>query len=310
MGRWGRVRVAVVAIFAGLAAPAAASAMPDLRLTKVSPRDAGRQGLITPTAGRDIVAYVEISNVSAEDAPAMIVLCRRSTPGSATLAEGAARADVIPRGRTVTVGLGVAGASQPGAGRMWCKVDAVDNVPESNEANNELTADFTVEEDGYADFRVGVRGGLRPWTTEPQGHRRVAFEIFNPSRRGPASATPLEVRERLRWQFECTVPQMPWVAVRETGNMTHYPGGDVPGAGQGVATSLWLDPVNLSNHPPASGMPAMLTLQCTVRVGAFQPNVPVTHVGDSLPRPDWGSPVVWWSENVTLNLPNPESAIR
>mgnify|MGYP003578641634 CR=1 FL=1 len=81
----------------------------------------------------------------------------------------------------------------------------------------------------------------------------------------------------------------------------------MPQPGSTQQGSFWIDPVDLSGMPPVSGLPATLQMMCTITVGAFLPNNPFLHNGDTLPQPDWGSPVIWWKQSVVLNLPNPEA---
>jgi hypothetical protein len=137
-------------------------------------------------------------------------------------------------------------------------------------------------------------------------HRSVYFDVVNTSPRGPATP-PAGTVHRLRWQAVCSILQMPWVSVREAGNMSHYASGDLPQPGTSRQAAFWLFPVDLNGMPDVTGLPATLNLACKITVGAFLPNVPVVHTGDPIPHPDWGMPSVWWTQSVMLTLPNPEA---
>jgi len=113
--------------------------------------------------------------------------------------------------------------------------------------------------------------------------------------------------ERARWQAVCTIPQMLWVDVRQQGNMSLYPGGDLPAPGGNGSGAFWLWPVDLSGKPPVSTLPATLQLLCTVTTGAFPPNAAVVHAGDPSPHPDWLPVQVWSKHSVVLSLTNPQA---
>ena len=290
-----------------LSLAASAAADPDLTVSAINVRDQTRLGFITPTAGRGILVWTEIQNLSATAAPDVALLCRRSlTPGGTTLAQASVRTGRIAARARKTFSVVFPAVAEPAANHMWCIVDGGNFVRESNEDNNTMSVAFTIEANRDADFAVDL-GDFRAWNREPYGHRRVPFQVANPTQRGLATPRPPGDAPSARWQAACVVLQMPWVRVRETGNMTHYPSGELPDAGSAEPLSLWLDPVNLSGMPPPSSMPAMLNLQCDITSGLFFLG-PVVHRGDDLPQPDWMPMQVWWSKSVMLSVPNPDSA--
>ena len=302
-----KIRIALPICFLFLSLPASAAADPDLTVSAINVRDQARLGFITPTAGRGILVWTEIQNLSADAAPDVALLCRRSlTPEGTPLAQVSVRTGPIAGRARKTLSVVFPAVAEPAANHMWCIVDGGNFVRERNEANNTMSVPFTIDANRDADFAVGL-GDFKAWNKEQYGHRRVPFQVANSTQRGLAIPRPPGAGPSARWQAACVVLQMPWVNVRETGNMTHYPSGELPDAGSVDPVSLWLFPVNLSGMPPASGMPATLSLQCEITSGLFFLG-PVIHRGDDLPQPDWMPMQVWWSKSVVLNIPNPDSA--
>ena len=278
---------------------------PDVLVTKIEVRDGGRLGLIAPTAGRGISIYVEVQNRSGETAPDMNLICRRlMSAGGPTQAEATVRTGSVAANTTRTFTLAMTPAPSAGPSNMWCMVDGGNFVREADETNNTRALDFVIFADLANDFRVEIRN-LKPWSAATSNYS-ASFEVFNPGR-GP-EPPPAGVPQRLRWQAVCQLPQMPWVWIRAGPiNMSQYAGGDLPAPGQTVAGQFGLSGLDLSGKPPASSMPAMLNLNCEITVGAFMPNVPVAHINPSQITSDWGMPIVWWKQAVTLSLPNPEA---
>jgi hypothetical protein len=294
----------------------------DLVLLSLESRDYSRFGFITPTTQREIGVWVEVENRSGEDAPDVVISCRRSRSdepppteprgrGVGTPpAEGSVRTGVIRSAERKTFTVRLPAPTQPGPDQMTCTVDATNVLREVDEANNSRTEAFIIEPSRTTDFAIELRE-FAAWTptTPLSGHRTLRFQARNPTLRGPATPPPPGARQSLRWQADCFIMQMSWVRVRENGNMTHYPSGPLPGAGVAVNSDAWLFPVNLYGYPYARDLPAMLTLQCELTTGLFVQG-PVVHRGEELPRTDWVPQQVWWRGTATLPIPNPESRAR
>jgi hypothetical protein len=186
--------------------------------------------------------------------------------------------------------------------RMNCEVDEANIVRESSETNNAKYVDYTIEPHRATDFRIELRN-FKPWTMDT--HRTVEFDVVNMSPRGPASPVPAGIIPRLRWQIACTVMQAPFLRIRSHGDMRYYPGDNLPAAGTTQRASLWVQGFNTS-WPPASDFPKQLDLACKVTVGAFMPNLPVIHNGDTQPELDWVASSQWWTTNLVYKIPNPE----
>jgi hypothetical protein len=236
---------------------------PDLTMVSLEVRDRDRQSLITPTAGRQTIVYVEIRNSSSENAPDAGLTCRYAA-GVQTIRTGALNANTNKR-LTVTF----PATSQTGPMRMQCEVDENNVLVESNETNNAKYVDFTIEPDRATDFRIELRN-FKPWTMDT--HRAVSFDVVNITPRGGASPVPAGLIARLRWQINCTVMQAPFLRIRSHGDMRYYPGDNLPAAGATQRASLWVQGFNTST-PPASSFPKELDLACKVTTGAFLPNL-------------------------------------
>jgi hypothetical protein len=281
---------------------------PDLAVTKIDIRDAGRYSLVTPTAQSKMRVYVDLQNRTGGSAPDNVLTCGQSTMrGGPILAQANVKTGPIGGGATKTLTLDLNAPSAAGPGSLSCTIDANKAILEGDEANNTLAEDFVIFADVANAFEIDLTN-FQPWTKDPLGHRRLRATLVNRSGRGPALPAPAG-SHRLRWQAVCQVMQMPWVRVRTAGDMRYYLGGDLPAPGQSTSVAFWLDGIGVHPWPQPQTMPKKLQFACTLTSGAFLPNMPVVHQGAKIPQADWMPAPKWWSKSVIYTIDNPESKL-
>ena len=178
-----------------------------------------------------------------------------------------------------------------------CKIDPRNRFLESDEANNTQSATFRAGLRSANGYAIELIDFEKQWPMGTYGHRTVRFKVLQPG--GIDQPDRNFTDFQFGWQAQCQLISMPWVRIREKGNMTHLPFGNLPGRGKTQAVSAWFNPVNLSGKPRLEAMPPVLPMECKLLVGVY---LPITTPSGT----DLRIKMVFWSRSAKYQLANPE----
>ena len=290
----------------------------DLIALEVHARDARRSGMVEAAAGGPAWVYFKVENLGAGTVPKGTEFKRIIyESGQPAIVQGSKRITRALKGygkRTVRVPL--RGTGNAGTRKLRCTIDPRKELAEKNENNNVIQRNLVLKVFRSNAYRVELRD-FQPFARgvsygRPAFYAFLRFNAFNPGATVPKRQFG---KNRPLWQADCQfngyptegfVMNTPLEGAVESSQVYEYPFGEIPATGTSseVESRVFIfDGVG----PSGFELPPELSLNCTLRVGAFtrRPTQQRLYRGILETSVAWDPVQIWWQIKASYKVINP-----